>query len=914
LLIVAGSGTGKTAVITNRIAWLVEKKKTKPEQILAMTFTDKASQEMSERVNSLISQSYADLWVSTFHSFGERVLKEEGLDIGLPSDFKLVDQTGAWLLVRQNLDRFQLDYYRSLGNPNKFIHALVEHFGRCKDQQVSPEDYLKHARSLKEDRKRTEEVARAYRVYQELLLENSVLDFGDLLVYCLKLFQKRPLILERYRQRFKYILVDEFQDTNLVQYDLVKLLAFPSNNLTVCADSNQAIYRWRGASYGNIIRFKEDFPRAKEIFLEENYRSLQDILDLAHRFISLAEPGQKRLKALRKGKGTVEHLHFKTLEQEVNGVISRIVSLAKADKEASLSDFAILVRTNSEALPFAKALERSNIPYQFLALRGLYSKPVILDIVSYFKFLDNYHESSAAYRLLAMPFLGVSNDDIARITQHSQKRSQSVFETLQDLPRVAGLSEKGIKAVNKILALVKKHTLLASQKNVSEILLCFLEDSGYLEYLVKKNAREELDFISQFHDRLKKFEETHLDCRLRSFMPEFSLEQESGEEGKLSFDVEQGPDVVKIMTVHAAKGLEFKYVFLVNLVDRRFPSLEKRDPIELPSELVKDIVSAGDYHLQEERRLFYVALTRARDGLFLTSAEDYGGLSRKRLSRFLLELGYDSSVFRVQNGGLRVQAVKKERLKRTLLPETFSFTQLAAFEKCPLQYKFAHVLKIPVSGRPAFSFGKSIHNALFEFVRAWTQKKLSWKSLLDIYEKEWLDEWYESREQKEEYFVLGKKILKAFYQDFAKKSPQVLFLNGRPALEQDFSLKIGGHTLRGKIDRLDVLEQGVEIIDYKTGAVKTSLRPEDKKQLLIYQLAVEEVLGLKPVKLTYYYLDQGKSLSFLGTAKDKEKEKENVVETIEKIKRSNFPSTPGWQCEWCDFKNICEHARRKGTS
>jgi DNA helicase-2/ATP-dependent DNA helicase PcrA len=910
LLIAAGAGTGKTTVVASRVAYLIEKGLAKPEEILAVTFTDKASQEMLDRVDQLLSRSYVDLWISTFHSFGDRVLREHGLDIGLGLDFKLLDQTAAWLLIRQNFDRFKLDYYRPLASPTKFLRALLEHFSRLKDQAVSPSDYLKYAKTQKgEEGQRLKEVAAAFQTYQNLLLENGFLDFGDLINYCLELFQKRSKILEKYRQQFKYILVDEFQDTNWSQYQLVKLLAAPRNNLTVCADSRQAIYRWRGASWGNLLQFERDFPQAKKVVLEENYRSFQEILDLAHRFIK--DEGGPKLQAAKKGQAEISHFHFKTSDQEVSGVVKKIVEILKNDKTATFNDFAILVRANLQAAPFARALERSGIPYQFLALKGLYAKPIILDVIAYFKFLDDYHESSSGFRLLRLPCWQIDDQDIARITHYSFRKSQSIFETLQELHLVEGLSEKTRLTAGRLLNLVSRHTRLAQEKNVSEILLSFLEDSGYLPWLVKKERKAEIDFVSQFHQRIKSFEETHLDARLQPFMEELKLELESGEEGKLNFDLEQGPEVVKIMTVHSAKGLEFRHVFLVNLVDKRFPTIERGDPIEIPAVLIKETLSQGDYHLEEERRLFYVALTRAKQGLFLCSAEDYGGVQTKRPSRFLSELGFKSEALPSKNGTTRLtinggSRRQKIREKGLVLPERFSFTQLIAFLKCPLQYKFAHVLKIPIKGRPAFSFGKTMHNTLHQFLLA----PSDFKKLLAIYEKEWLDDWYESKKQKQEYFELGQQTLEKFYDGFVRDKPHIFSPGGKPALEQDFNLKIGGHTLIGKIDRIDDLGQGqVEIIDYKTGSAKEKLRPEDKKQLLIYQIAAEEVLGLKPKKLTYYYLDEGASLSFLGNPDEIAKEKREIVREIEEIKTSDFKATPGWQCDWCDFKDICEFAK-----
>ena len=915
LLIVAGAGTGKTTVITERIAYLIKTQKAEPEEILALTFTDKAATEMEERVDKLLPYGYHDLWVSTFHSFCERILKEHGLDIGLPTDFKLLDQTASWLLVRRNLERFQLNYYKPLGSPTKFIRALINHFSRCKDQAITPEDYLKHSESLKSnltdlpedhESERIKEIAEAYHVYQKLLLENSALDFGDLINYCFQLFQKRTWLLKKYREKFKYILIDEFQDTNWVQYELIKLLAEPKNNLTVCADDDQSIYKFRGASFSNVLRFRKDFPKGQEITLIKNYRSKQNILDLAYQFIQLNNPNRleyldkinKKLRAQIKGKAAIRHLHSKNLDQEVRGVVNKIVEIIKENKKVDFSDLAILVRTNDSANAFCRGLERANLPYQFLASRGLYLKPIILDIIAYFKLLDNYHESSALYRVLNMPCFKFSYQDIIKITQYAHRRAKSVYEALSELwPN------------HNLLNLIQKHARLARTKNVSEIFVRFLEDSGCLEYLNKKRKKEGFDYISQFYERIKHFEENSLNAKLKDFMEEMNLELGSGEQGKLQFDLEQGPEIIKVMTIHSAKGLEFEHVFLVNLVDKKFPTIERQDPIEIPKELIKDIVPRGDIHLEEERRLFYVGMTRAKTGLFFTSAEDYGGAKNKKLSRFLIESGFVKDLISLpKNKEIKIIKKKKEKI---ILPSYFSFSQLRAFENCPLQYKFAHLFRIPIKGKAVFSFGKTMHDTLLEFTRQTQESRydlfgsvqrqnISFDELLKIYQKKWIDDWYEDKSQKENYYQLGKKCLKDFYQDFYQNKPEIL------ALEQNFKLKIVNETLIGRIDRIDK----TEIVDYKTGRAKNKLEPADKEQLLIYQIAAEEALGLKPKKMTYYYLEDSKKISFLGSPSELKKEKEKISSQIAQIKKSDFSPTPGWQCQTCDFKEICEFATR----
>ncbi len=947
LLIVAGAGTGKTTVITQRIAYLIDQGKAKPEEILGVTFTDKAAEEMEERVDWLLPAGYMDLWISTFHSFCERILRDHALDIGIPSDFKLLDQTGSWLLIRQNLEEFDLDYYKPLGNPAKFIHALISHFSRCKDQAIYPEEYLCYAENLKssltdlpEDKEgeRIKEIANAFHAYQSLLLKEGYLDFGDLINYTLKLFQKRPQILRKFQNKFKYILVDEFQDTNRAQYELIKILTKAPYEVTVCADDDQAIYRWRGASYNNIIQFREDFSELAEVFLVRNYRSGQKILDLSYQFIRNNDPNRleciskinKKLIAPPRKKGEIEYLRFKGVDEESKGVANKIVEIMERDPGASLNDFAVLVRANNSARPFVRALERARIPYQFLASRGLYSKAVILDIISYLRVLENHHENSAAYRVIKFPFLKIGAEGAMKISLYARKEVKSIYEALQEAALIPGLSEEAVKGANSLVGLIEKHAAMAAERNVSEILISFLQDSGYLKYLTSGKQKEKLELVNQFYKRIKRFEENFIDATLPNFIEQINLEIESGEEGKLDFDVEEGPEMVKIMTVHSAKGLEFKYVFIVGLVDRRFPTTERKEPIEIPEDLEKERAPEGDFHLEEERRLFYVAMTRAKEKIFFTSAEDYGGVKRKKASRFLIEMGLADKEEEKEKEKQIITRRNNQRKRRpkekAVLPSYFSFSQLAAFEKCPLQYKFAHILRIPVRGKAVFSFGKTIHNTLHEFVRLSESKSgdsqtqlfsskiksqnNSFKDLMEIYKKQWIGEWYESKSQREAYFKNGKKLLEQFYQRLIKEKPEILKVNGNLALEIPFKIKIGEDILKGVIDRIDKAGRGARIVDYKTGKPKEKVSPEEKKQLFIYQLGAEEALGLQPTELSYYYLEGDNYVSFSPQISEKRKMRDEISKKIQKIKNSDFSPTPGWQCKTCDFKDICDYARK----
>jgi DNA helicase-2/ATP-dependent DNA helicase PcrA len=655
-LIVAGAGTGKTTVITRRIAWILEQRLAQPNEILALTFTEKAAAEMEERIDRLLPYGMLDVWISTFHAFGQRLLERHALDIGLPVDFKLLTETGAWLMLRRNFDKLKLDYYRPLGSPFRFIRALIKHFSRAKDELVTPNDYEDYAKSLRLDNdrehndetaqeaQRVSEVARAYAIYQQLLVDNGSLDFGDLINYTYELLRRRPAVLARYRKQFKYIMVDEFQDTNYAQYQLLKLLAGPTSNLTVVGDDDQSIYKFRGASVSNILKFKEDYPHATQVTLIRNYRGRQNLLDLAYNFIQANNPERlevklkidKRLLAQAPGLGVINLTKYRDYHQEAEAIADRIVKIQK-QTGCAWSDFAVLLRANDSAEEFSQALERIGVPVIQLSRKGLYRKPPVLDVLAYFRLLDNYHESSAIFRVLSLPVFQFTHDDLAYLTLTANQKTCSIYEVLKAPETQHKLSASGAESAIKLLRFIEKHTAMARNRSVSELYVTVVYDLNLDKLADKRGAG--LNYLDQFYRKIQDFVSTAHDFRLRDFMEAVDMEIASGEQGSLDFDPDIGPDAVSIVTVHSAKGLEYRFVFLPGLIDKRFPAVARGEPIELPEKLVRDILPQGDFHLAEERRLFYVALTRAKEGLFLSYASDYGGLSERKPSVFLKELG-----------------------------------------------------------------------------------------------------------------------------------------------------------------------------------------------------------------------------------------------------------------------------------
>ncbi|MFH1193456.1 MAG: ATP-dependent DNA helicase [bacterium] len=958
LLIIAGAGTGKTTVITKKIAYLIEQGLAKPDEILALTFTDKAAGEMEERVDRLLPYGYLDLWISTFHAFCEKILRERGIEIGLP-DFKLLSTAEQWMLMRKNLDKFKLDYYRPMGNPTKFLHALLQHFSRAKDEVVSPEDYLNHAKNLKldgdtppsgsplikggelrgdDEKKKITEVADAYHIYNQLLLEEGALDFGDLINYALKLFKTRPQILKEYQSKFKYILVDEFQDTNFAQYELVKLLAGEKRNLTVVGDDDQSIYRFRGASMSNILIFSDDFPSAEKIVLVKNYRSGQKILDSAYNFISLNNPNRleiklggnlsKKLISQAKNIGEVELIEEAGLDEEVAQIMKKILELK--NEQTSWNDFAILVRANDSAKPFIHQAELLGIPYQFLASRGLYSKPVVSWLISFIKLMDNYRESSAMYCILSMPLWGITSYQIADLSYHAKKKAISLYEACEHAAAYVK-DEAFIKKIKSIVALLDKLRELVKSKKASQIVYRFLQDSNLLAHLtaLPDSAEKKNNFVylNKFYKKIKDFEKNNEGAGLKDFLNLLELELEAGEAGALPADPDEGPEMVKILTVHSAKGLEFKYVFIVNLVDKRFPSTERRELIELPKKLVKEIVPEGDIHLEEERRLFYVAMTRAKEKLFLTWGKDYGGARLKKPSRFLYEMGLVKSQERKntktlkQEGEIAVQeTIQNTEQFKYSIPNHFSYSQIKAFESCPYQYKLRFVLNIPTEGGYQASFGRSVHNALFHFflkikgLQNKTQAGLfgennqavfpELKVLQELYNEHWIGDWYESQEDMKDKKEKGWHALKNYYEELKNNPPNPLYL------EQEFTMKFDNDSFTGVIDRIDALsEKKAAIIDYKTGSPpkEGKLTFDDKEQLLIYYLACRDILGILPEKLALYYIMPEKLFEFAATEEDLRKVQEKITRTIADIKRFNFKATPEEHtCRFCDFNSICE--------
>jgi len=946
LLIIAGAGTGKTTVVTERIKYLILGKHAKPSEILALTFTEKAAREMEERIDIGLPYGYTQMWVMTFHSFCEKILRQEALHIGLDPRYKLLTEADSIQLLRKNLFSLDLSYFRPLGNPTKFLSGMLQHFSRLQDEDVNPSEYLTwiKLKSQKLDSAKTgeqildndkfKELAIAYKQYDELKTKEGLMDFGDLIAKTLKLFRDRPNILSKYQKQFKYVLVDEFQDTNYAQNELVKLLSGKNGNVTVVGDDDQSIYRFRGAAVSNIIQFRQIYKKAKVIVLTKNYRSTQEILDRSHELIRYNDPDRlevvekidKRLRSqVAKDGSEIRFIHADRVENEADLIAKEIEKLGSEEKY-KWSDFGILVRANNHSEPVMRALSRHGIPYQFLGPGRLFKQPEIIDLISYLKVLYDFEDSVAFYRVVSNEHFDIKPRDIAAIGNYAKKFNLSLFEASEKIDEIL-VSDETKKKIDKLLGIIKKHLGLIRKETAGQILYYYLEDTGLIQKLLlptSVDAEAKAKNISKFFDKLKTYEVDNEDATVPAIAGWLDLSMELGESPLAANEDWTEINAVNILTVHSAKGLEFPVVFLINLVSQRFPTNERREQIPISDDLIKEVLPVGDYHLEEERRLFYVGMTRAKERLYFTAADYYGeGKREKKLSPFIFEALGDKAVSaekkenKVNQLSFLDYGIKAKSGKDTpnqdspLHIDYLSYSQIETFKTCPLHYKLKYILKVPTPSSASASFGTAMHATLKNFFEEVSGGvKPSDKLLYDLLEKNWIKEGYKSKSHERGFFEKGKIYLSGFLkQEFNAKTKVVL-------LEQQFTIPLGNNLrIGGRFDRVDDLGGGeIEIIDYKTGATIPTQKDVDKNlQLSFYALAANKI-PTEPffkipekIRLSLYYLDQQQKLSTVRSMKQLESAVAEISKVREEIEKSDFKCSNHMFCQTgCEFSLFCK--------
>jgi DNA helicase II / ATP-dependent DNA helicase PcrA len=945
LLIIAGAGTGKTRVITQRIAWLINQGLAKTDEILALTFTDKAAKEMQERVDILMPYGYTEIWISTFHAFGDRILRENALAAGLNPDFKVLAQPEAAVLFREHLFEFTLNYYRPLAEPTRFIEALLSFFSRAKDEDICAKEYLKYAqdfmidsKSNPEDKAKEElavaqmEVAAAYVKYQELLAKVGLVDFGNQFYLSLQLLRQHPLILQNYQKQFKYILVDEFQDTNFAQFQMLILLAGTVKNITVVADDDQCIYRWRGAAYSNVFNFIREYPDAQKITLIQNYRSTQPILDSAYQLIQYNNPERFEVKAnidkhligLTKEGLKPVHLHFDMHSSEADKV-SNIIQDKVHRAKFKYRDFAILVRSNSDALGFIQSLNMLNIPWQFSGNQGLYAREEVKLCINFLRVIANPSDSLSLYYLLSSEVYKVNLADLALCNHFARRRNRTLYAVLGDLekiPELAQVQDQTKEKIKQILLEIERFLQVARDETTGKLLYSFLTDTGYLKYLTHNPSLEKenkIQNIAKFFNQVRDFELVAKEDRVISFIQHLNLLIDSGDDPPtVEADLDQ--DAVNILTIHKAKGLEFRVVFLVSLVQGKFPLPKRSQQIGLPDCLIKEVLPAGDFHTQEERRLFYVGMTRAKEELYLTSADDYGGKRLRKVSQFVLEaLGKQPGVATDKQKTAAIESIQRFSPVKELpkcppqkIAEdkliTLSYYQIDDFLTCPLKYKYVNILRVPIMEHHTVIYGRAMHEAVSQYLlHKLNGSKFTIDELLECFEANFDPQGFLDAAHQEERFRIGREALVKFYKDEEKRSCATKFI------EKDFSFVIGDNKISGRFDRIDMEEGGAVIMDFKTSEIKTQKdadkRVKENKQLALYGLAYQHIFGVLPIAVELYFLESGIIGRHELSQDDLEDVKEDILLVSRGIRQQDYPARPEYKaCTYCAYNQICPQA------
>lgn len=879
-LVVAGAGSGKTAVITARILQLINGG-SKPEEILALTFTDKAAAEMQDRIDLASPIGYIDSTITTFHSFCAEILRQYGIEIGLGADFQIFSTYQQIVILQNVVNNLNLSYHKPVSSPYSLVNSLLGFFSQLKDEAIGPAEFSVFVTEYKKVNKkdndeiiRLNELSSIYTAFEGTYRLQNGLDYGDLLLKTLFLLRQRPSVLKYFQQQYSYILVDEFQDTNYVQNEIIKLLSKSHKNIFVVGDDDQSIYRFRGAAISNILRFMQDFPDAKQFVLTKNYRSTQAILDASYELIQKNNPYRledqnkinKKLIGISKGKPP-EYAFLGTLSQEAEYVADKINESIASGTEAS--NIAILLRKNNQAEIFTHALEKNSIPYELGQNKKLFEQPLIRALLNLIKLINDPNDSQACYIVLSSDIYHVPIQSLIEASSSAHRARMS----LETYLRGGGIHEREIVTALDDLDSIRISSL---ELPAGQILYNFLDNNGMLQQLVESSELEldsvlSLQYLSQFFSLIKEYERSG-----QTNMHGLFLYFEMMHQSDVDITAEVSPldrSAVKILTVHKAKGLEFEVVFMIDMVEQTFPANRRAMPIRVPSGLFEADEEGINWHLLEERRLCYVAMTRAKQKLFITASADHGGKRAKKPSRFIGEaLGNDvilssNTYTEISNdltAGLlttRLKTVENYDPLSKYFDDSgwlhLSANQIADYLRSPKEFWYFDVLNLPKGPFHSLIYGSAIHGAIEHYYNARTHnQKINLEDILIIFESSWKSEGFVSVEHEQARLKRGKEVLSNFYNVSESKKDFPKWIE-KPFTLRIEELKI---VIRGRYDAVFERNGKIEIQDFKTGDIKdmkaAQKRLRESVQMGIYALAWERISGSKPDAISLNFLEK----------------------------------------------------------
>ena len=950
---IAGPGSGKTRVITQRIVHLLEKAPgLRPENILALTFTEKAAAEMRSRVTQELPGLDTSPHISTFHSFCYGVLLKRHFER------KLLDKVDIWIFLRQRMEQLGLEYYQKLAAPGAFLHDLNNFFSQCQDELIGPDEFEEYVcrresefqaraasldpadRLLQEaELRKQQELARVFRTSRRLIEEAGYSSLGTLISEVVHLWDREPETLEEYHQQFRYILVDEFQDSNYGQVQLLKRLVAPPYNITAVGDPDQAIYRFRGAAHGTFDMFKEVFPVPVEVYLNRNYRSTRRILRTSDVLIARNErDGKKPPLVTENSEGAnVFLLSSPDYAVEADAVAGLVQDLIRGKR--AITEIAILYRAHSHRDLLVREFRRRQIPFVIRGL-SLLSTTIIRDLLAYLRLVHSLHDNISLTRVLLTCHWKFPERLALDLRKQAAKGRCSIYDAIRQTEQSllkGDLQNTRWKELKSILAELRKKAEHIPLTTLLDRMTELLE----LRFVPGSSDAACLDAFKKF---LEKWEEKSETRKLPEFMEYFDYFLEAG--GKIEVPEPPGPvNAIQMMSVHASKGLEFPVVFILCVASRRFPHGEQRPVIEFPDELRKGPVPPVNLHLEEERRLFYVAMTRAQEQLYVSSV----GKKGRKASVFIDDLLSDPVVEgrdiakvefdeKPEKTEPEAQPSKKTPARsRPAQPSLFgepapapdtvrpplaewaravpstppdgklrlSATAIETYLDCPLKFKFGHLYRIPTGPQAALTFGNIMHQSVRHYFKLRKEGKVAFDDVSSFYLGSWKNVGFEDSYQEETYQKTGLSQLR----EFTDRHNEIPIAAESVRTEVHFEIDMQDIVLEGRIDQINPVKpqepELVQLVDYKTGRPRTQKDADKSLQLSVYALAARNQMGLEPESLVFYNLTNNQAVASVRTDKELDAVRQKILGVAEEIRGMTFPAKPGFACRYCEFVPVC---------
>jgi ATP-dependent DNA helicase UvrD/PcrA len=939
MLVVAGAGTGKTTVLVHRIANLISRGHARPNEILAVTFTDNAARELRERVAKQTGGK-ADIAACTFHAYCHRLLRRAG------RDFTPLVREDLWVLLRRELKNLGLKYYIKAAKPGQFLNALLTFFDRCNDELVTAERYRTYVGDLKAGRhplprvlltkdadqlkpeeviERCEEISTVFSRVEQLLAEKGLGTFGHQISRAVDLLATDPAVLAEARRKARFILIDEFQDSNVAQIKLARLLAGAEENVFAVGDPDQAIYRFRGATTGAFDHFQKQFSNLQHVTLHRNRRSRAPILHCAFQVIdknpAVAQPGQLLRVPLSSAreqtgeKGSAVELAYVPLQFSNETEAAEIADeIEKFHEHCPWKQIAVLYRQHGHREQLVRELGRRKIPVDVRGIDVL-DTPEVRDALAAIRSVANSGDNAALFRLSALPQFGIDPDELRSVLRASGNRNQTVLASL--LMKVNGGPQliEAVAKLRKIVAQAGNRAAAALQLAIAHFgidetaatraLTCFVTAWSEKPLTERGTVEEFLDYLGWFSE-----------AKGAVCIPDPPEDQ--------------APDAVRLMTVHGAKGLEFQHVFIIRATTNSFPLSYREELFEFPPALRDPLTATEEdpkeLHAQEDRRLFYVAMTRARDTLSiyakrsrshkepkpprwieatppgyikeLAGCHALNAFCSPRIVEFRAEIEAATAVEACSAVGEWLLMPPTRALDRI----TLSATRIETYDTCPLRFKVETDWNIPGESVPALQFGNAVHTALKAYNDALLAgRSLSRENVLQVFTTQMDISPFDDPHQKQLYLDQGIKQLSEFY-DLRNLEPPAQVI----AAEHVFDFIVGGVKVVGRIDRVErTANGGIAIVDYKTGRARDEDDAEHSLQLSIYALAAEQQWKALPERIAFYSLDNNAAAETTRTADQLKQTRTKIEHVAQSIQAGKFAAKPGFHCSWCGFYELC---------